>query len=157
MNSARSLSWLALGLAVLLAPLPARSAAAPAKTGTPSKPAQAAPAKAPAFPGFHGEMKLDIRDSKEDWTPFTPKKAPEGAPNFLFILYDDTGLAAWSTYGGRINMPTLDRLAANGLTYTQWHTTALCSPTRSTILTGRNHHLNGMACITAWPVPSCLS
>ncbi len=97
---------------------------------------------------FKGTIKLDIRDSKEDWTPFTPKKAPPGSPNFLFILYDDTGLAAWSPYGGRINMPTMDRLAANGLTYTQWHTTALCSPTRSTLLTGRNHHLNGMAAIT---------
>jgi arylsulfatase len=93
-------------------------------------------------------IKLDVRDSKPDWTPYTPKKAPDGAPNFLFILYDDTGQAAWSTYGGRINMPTLDKLAANGLTYTQWHTTALCSPTRSTILTGRNHHVNGMAAIT---------
>jgi len=93
-------------------------------------------------------MKLDVRDSKPDWTPYTPKKAPAGAPNFLFILYDDTGQAAWSPYGGRINMPTIDKLAANGITYTQWHTTALCSPTRSTILTGRNHHLNGMAAIT---------
>jgi arylsulfatase len=102
----------------------------------------------PATPAFKGTMNLDIRDSKADWTPYTPKKAPDGAPNFLFILYDDTGLAAWSPYGGRINMPTLDRLAANGLIYTQWHTTALCSPTRSTILTGRNHHLNGMAAIT---------
>jgi arylsulfatase len=99
-------------------------------------------------PGFNGVIKLDVRDSKQDWTPYTPKKAPTGAPNFLFILYDDTGLAAWSPYGGRINMPTLDRIAANGLIYTQWHTTALCSPTRSTILTGRNHHLNGMAAIT---------
>ena len=98
--------------------------------------------------GFKGTIKVDVRDSVPDWTPFVPKKAPEGAPNFLFVLYDDTGLAAWSTYGGRINMPTLDKLAANGLTYTQWHTTALCSPTRSTILTGRNHHLNGMAAIT---------
>ncbi|TXC79835.1 arylsulfatase [Paraburkholderia azotifigens] len=99
-------------------------------------------------PGFHGVINLDVRNSKSDWTPFTPQKAPQGAPNFLFILYDDTGLAAWSPYGGRINMPTLDRLAANGLTYTQWHTPALCSPSRSTILTGRNHHLNGMASIT---------
>ena len=97
---------------------------------------------------FKGTIKLDVRDSEEDWTPYTPKKAPEGAPNFLFVLYDDTGLAAWSPYGGRINMPTLDKLAANGLTYTQWHTTALCSPTRSTLLTGRNHHVNGMAAIT---------
>ncbi|WP_191858061.1 arylsulfatase [Hanstruepera ponticola] len=98
--------------------------------------------------GFKGKIALDIRDSESDWSAFTPKSAPEGAPNILFVLYDDTGLGAWSPYGGRINMPTMDRLAANGLTYTQWHTTALCSPTRSTILTGRNHHLNGMASIT---------
>lgn len=97
---------------------------------------------------FKGKIALDIRDSEPDWSAFTPKSAPEGAPNILFVLYDDTGLGAWSPYGGRINMPTMDKLAANGLTYTQWHTTALCSPTRSTILTGRNHHLNGMASIT---------
>lgn len=97
---------------------------------------------------FKGTIKLDVRESVPDWTPFLPKKAPDGAPNILFILYDDTGLAAWSPYGGRINMPTLDRLAANGLIYTQWHTCALSSPTRSTLLTGRNHHLNGMAAIT---------
>src|SRR5215471_7225774 len=102
--------------------------------------------KAPA--DFKGVMKLDVRDSKPDWGPFTPKAAPKGAPNVLVILYDDTGLAAWSPYGGRINMPTLDRLAKKGLTYTQWHTCALCSPTRSTFLTGRNHHLNGCSCIT---------
>lgn len=97
---------------------------------------------------FKGKIALDVRDSEPDWSAYTPKSAPEGAPNILFILYDDTGLGAWSPYGGRINMPTMDRLAENGLTYTQWHTTALCSPTRSTILTGRNHHLNGMAAIT---------
>jgi arylsulfatase len=99
-------------------------------------------------PGFNGTIKVDVRDSKEDWTPYLPKKAKLGSPNVLIILYDDTGLASWSPYGGRINMPTLDKLAANGLTYTQWHTCALCSPTRSCFLTGRNHHLNGMAAIT---------
>lgn len=97
---------------------------------------------------FNGDIELDVRNSTPDWTPFTPKRAREGSPNILFVLYDDTGLGAWSPYGGRINMPTLDRLAENGLTYTQWHTTALCSPTRSTLQTGRNHHLNGMAAIT---------
>jgi arylsulfatase A-like enzyme len=109
----------------------------------------AAPAQTSASAnGFNGKISLDVRDSVADWTPYTPKKAPEGAPNFLVILYDDTGLAAWSPYGGRINMPTLDRLAANGVIYTQWHTAALCSPTRSSFLTGRNHHVNGMAAIT---------
>ncbi len=127
------LGWLAASV-----PLPVVQAEETRLAGTEPKP-----------PGdFKGTIKLDIRDSKPDWGPYTPKAAPKGAPNVLFILYDDTGLAAWSPYGGRINMPTMDRLAKNGLTYTQWHTTALCSPTRSTILTGRNHHLNGCSAIT---------
>ncbi|WP_134322123.1 arylsulfatase [Cumulibacter soli] len=96
---------------------------------------------------FQGTIKLDVRDSVPDWGPFELTRAKEGAPNILVILYDDTGMASWSPYGGRINMPTLDRLAQNGLTYTQWHTTALCSPTRSVFLTGRNHHVNNVACI----------
>jgi arylsulfatase len=91
---------------------------------------------------------LDVRESTPDWSAFLAGRAPEGAPNVLVVLYDDTGLAAWSPFGGRIEMPTLQRLADNGLTYTQWHTTALCSPTRSTFLTGRNHHLNGYASIS---------
>jgi arylsulfatase len=98
--------------------------------------------------GFKGVIKLDSRDSTPDWAPFTPGRAPEGSPNVLIVLYDDTGLAAWSPMGGGINMPTLQKLADNGLMYSQWHTTALCSPTRSTFLTGRNHHLNGNSCIT---------
>lgn len=97
---------------------------------------------------FKGKAALDVRESVPDWTPYTPKRAPEGAPNILLILYDDTGLAAWSPYGGGINMPTLQRIADQGVTYTQWHTCALSSPTRSTILTGRNHHVNGFAAIT---------
>jgi arylsulfatase len=97
---------------------------------------------------FKGVIKLDIRDSKADWEPFLPPAAPKDAPNVLIVLYDDTGQAAWQPYGGAINMPTLQKLADRGLTYTQWHTTALCSPTRSCFLTGRNHHLNGMSCIT---------
>ncbi|WP_315104600.1 arylsulfatase [uncultured Microbacterium sp.] len=91
---------------------------------------------------FSGEITLDVRDARPDWSPYELRKAPDGAPNVLVVLYDDTGLASWSPYGGRIAMPTMDRLAAGGLTYTQWHTTALCSPTRSTMLTGRNHHVN---------------
>jgi arylsulfatase len=97
---------------------------------------------------FKGVIKLDVRDSKPDWDPFLPPRAPKDAPNVLIVLYDDTGQAAWSPYGGAINMPTMQKLADRGLIYSQWHTTALCSPTRSTFLTGRNHHLNGMSCIT---------
>jgi arylsulfatase A-like enzyme len=97
---------------------------------------------------FKGVIKLDVRDSTQDWTPYELKHAPDGAPNILVILYDDTGMASWAPFGGRIEMPTLQRLADNGLTYSQWHTTALCSPTRSCFLTGRNHHVNRFASIT---------
>src|ERR1700752_2849852 len=97
---------------------------------------------------FKGTINLDIRDSKPDWDAFLADKAPKGSPNVLVVLYDETGLAAWSPFGGRIEMPTLQRLADNGLIYSQWHTTALCSPTRSTFLTGRNHHQNGFASIS---------
>lgn len=96
---------------------------------------------------FKGTMKLDVRDSKSDWDAFLAQKAPKDAPNVLVILYDDTGCAAWSPYGGGIDMPTMDRLAKNGLTYSQWHTTSVCSPTRSCFLTGRNHHQNGFGTI----------
>jgi len=96
---------------------------------------------------FKGVINIDIRDSTPDWTPYLAEKAPEGAPNVLIILYDDTGLAAWSPYGGRIEMPAMQKLADNGLTYSQWHTTALCGPTRSCFLTGRNHDQNGFATI----------
>src|ERR1700755_2278003 len=97
---------------------------------------------------FNGVVNLDVRDSVADWTPCREAPAPEGAPNVLLVLYDDTGLAAWSPYGGGIEMPTMQRLADGGLTYSQWPTTALCSATRSCLLTGRNHHTNGFACIT---------
>ncbi len=97
---------------------------------------------------FGGLISLDVRDSKDDWSAFLDNRAPEGAPNVLVILYDDTGQAAWSPYGGRIQMPTLDRLAKNGLTYSQWHTTAVCSASRSCFLTGRNHHHNGFGSIS---------
>lgn len=97
---------------------------------------------------FKGEIALDVRDSTADWSPYTLKRAPEGAPNVLVVLYDDTGMAAWSPFGGRINMPVMERLADNGLRYAQWHTTALCSPTRSCMLTGRNHHVNRFSSIT---------
>ena len=96
---------------------------------------------------FQGKIALDIRDSKPDWDAFLDAKASKDAPNVLVVLFDDTGCAAWSPYGGRIQMPTLDSLAENGLTYSQWHTTSVCSPTRSCFLTGRNHHQNGFGTI----------
>jgi arylsulfatase len=97
---------------------------------------------------FQGVINVDIRDSKPDWAPFEPPKAPDGAPNVLYIVLDDVGFSAMSSYGGPIETPNIDRIAARGVRYTQWHTTALCSPTRSCLLTGRNHTRNSMACIT---------
>lgn len=67
-------------------------------------------------------------------------KAPEGAPNIVIVLIDDIGFGATSTFGGAIETPTFDRLAAGGLRFNRFHTTALCSPTRAALLSGRNHH-----------------
>ena len=69
-------------------------------------------------------------------------------PNVVYIVLDDVGFSAMSGYGGPIETPNIDRIATDGVRYTQWHTTALCSPTRSCLLTGRNHTRNSMACIT---------
>jgi arylsulfatase A-like enzyme len=97
---------------------------------------------------FKGQINVDIRDSEPDWTPFEPPRAPDGAPNVLYMVLDDVGFSAMSCYGGPIETPNIDRIAANGVRFTQWHTTALCSPTRSCLLNGRNHTRNSMACIT---------
>src|SRR4051812_20445970 len=97
---------------------------------------------------FHGVVNLDIRDSTPDWAPFSQTVAPPGTPNVVYVVLDDVGFGALSCYGGLIDTPNVDRNAPQGLRYTQWHTTALCSPTRSCLLTGRNHTTNGMACIT---------
>ncbi len=97
---------------------------------------------------FQGTINVDIRDSVPDWDPFEPPKAPDGAPSVVYVVLDDVGFAAMSCYGGPIATPNIDKIAAEGVRYTQWHTTALCSPTRSCLLTGRNHTRNSMACIT---------
>src|SRR5271170_896505 len=89
-------------------------------------------------PPFKGHVGLTPKDSTLDFPQ--EAKAPKGAPNILLILTDDVGFAASSTFGGPIPTPTMDRLAAQGLRYTQFHTTALCSPTRAALLSGRNHH-----------------
>jgi arylsulfatase len=75
-------------------------------------------------------------------------KAPAGAPNIMIILIDDAGFGQWGTFGGQVATPNLDRLAKMGLRYTRFHTTALCSPTRAALLTGRNHHSAGTGVIT---------
>src|SRR6266704_57359 len=97
---------------------------------------------------FQGTINVDIRDSVPDWAPFEPPKAPDGALNVVYIVLDDVGFSALGCYGGPVDTPNIDRVAEQGVRYTQWHTTALCSPTRSCLLTGRNHTRNSMACIT---------
>jgi arylsulfatase A-like enzyme len=97
---------------------------------------------------FGGTVNIDVKDSVPDWTPYTQPSAPEGAPNVLYIVLDDVGYSAMEPFGGMIETPNLKRIAENGLTYTNFHTTALCSPTRSCLMTGRNHTTNGMATIT---------
>ena len=91
------------------------------------------------------------RDAK-DSTPGVarPLSAPAGAPNILVILLDDAGYGQSGTFGGLIETPTLDRLARGGLRYTRFHVTAMCSPTRAALLTGRNHHSVGMGTISNW-------
>jgi arylsulfatase len=74
-------------------------------------------------------------------------KAPATAPNVVIVLIDDIGFGHSSTFGGPIHMPTLQGLADNGLRYNRFHTTALCSPTRTALLTGRNHHVNNAGVI----------
>ena len=89
-------------------------------------------------PQFKGQIGLSVKDSRSDFPK--PVQAPKGAPNIVLILLDDVGYGASSTFGGPCDTPTLDKLAKNGLRYTQFHTTALSSPTRASLLTGRNHH-----------------
>ncbi len=96
-----------------------------------------------AFTGVIGRT-FDV--SSPAWPQ--PLRAREGAPNVLFIVQDDTGFGQMGCYGSPIETPNIDALARNGLAFNNMHTTALCSPTRSCIMTGRNHHSNAMSCIT---------
>ena len=95
----------------------------------------------PPDPKFGGVINEKALESKQWWAPRVVP--PKGAPNVLLIMTDDQGFGAPSTFGGVIPTPTMDRLAKNGLRYTNFHSTSLCSPTRAAIITGRNHHSVG--------------
>jgi len=97
-------------------------------------------------PPFKGKIGRTYKDSQPDKIPVS--KAPAGAPNVLVVLIDDCGYGQWGTFGGQIPTPNLDRLAKTGLRYTRFHTTALSSPTRAALLTGRNHHSVGTGVVT---------
>ena len=109
---------------------------------------------------FSGRIATDVRDSVPDWAPYLEPAAPEGAPNVLFIVWDDIGYGTWDLYGGLVEMPTMRRIAERGVRFSQFHTTALCSPTRAALLTGRNAQSNGMGTIgemaDGFPGLSCL-
>jgi len=99
-------------------------------------------AETPAQP-WKGKIRKSVKDSTPYKVEFL-KKAPKGAPNIIWILLDDAGYGASSAFGGLVHTPTLDKLANQGLRYTDFHTAGICSPTRAALLTGRNHHSVGM-------------
>ena len=97
---------------------------------------------------YTGTVTYDATDPDTQYPPIRDIRPPAGAPNVVVILIDDTGFGASSAFGGPIETPTFERIAAQGLKYTRFHTTALCSPTRAALLAGRNHHTVGMGGIT---------
>jgi arylsulfatase A-like enzyme len=97
---------------------------------------------------YAGPILYDAKDPDAKFPPIQPLRPPEGAPNVLIILIDDVGFGAASTFGGPCNTPNFDAVAADSVKYTRFHTTALCSPTRAALLSGRNHHSVGMGGIT---------
>ena len=135
-----------LALVVFLSTMPVPSVAAqdaPSARVIPPTERTVLPIPEPRYP--HSTV-LDARNATPP--PRFEVKAPANAPNVLIVLIDDMGFGQSSAFGGPINMPTVDRLANAGLRYNEFHTTALCSPTRAALLSGRNHHMNNMGSIT---------
>src|SRR5664279_1544034 len=96
-------------------------------------------------PKFGGVIKIKASESKPWWAPRVVP--PKGAPNVLLIMTDDCGFGSPATFGGVIPTPALDRVAKNGLRYSNFHSTSLCSPTRAALITGRNHHVAGFGVV----------
>ena len=138
---------LAFIVAVMLA---AASALAQQSTGVPGSPNATTTIDGkylpPPPPKFGGQIGLSAQDSKPYWPPTVVP--PTGAPNVLLIMTDDAGYGVAGTFGGVIPTPALDRVAKMGLRYTRFHSTALCSPTRAALITGRNHHSVGFGVIS---------
>jgi len=136
-------------LAAALLPLASSATGQVQTTGEPGSPAATTTVDGKNIPNppapFAGKMGLTTADSKPGWPPTVVP--PRGAPNILLIMTDDQGYGVTSTFGGVIPTPSMDRLAKVGLRYTQFHSTALCSPTRAALITGRNHHSVGTGVI----------
>ncbi len=139
--SALSLTLVALLSALTAAPVAAQGAA-PVRVVLPTD-RTVLPIPEPTYP--HSTV-FDVRNATPP--PRFEVKAPANAPNVLIVLIDDMGFGQSSAFGGPIHMPTVERLATGGLRYNEFHTTALCSPTRTALLSGRNHHMNNMGSIT---------
>src|SRR5215472_14315109 len=139
-------STLAAGILLVLGCV---SASAQQITGTPGSPGATTTIPGnqlpPPDPRFGGVIKDDALASKPWWAPRVVP--PKGAPNVLLIITDDAGYGVPGTFGGVIPTPALDRIASEGLRFTNFHTTALCSPTRAALITGRNHHSVGYGVI----------
>jgi hypothetical protein len=141
--SGRVLLPISAVIAVFL--LTAEAAPAQQTTGVPCSPSATTTIDGKYLPSppapFGGEINLSAEQSKPCWpSTLVP---PKGAPNVLLIMTDDQGYGVSGTFGGVIPTPALDRIAKAGLRYTQFHSTALCSPTRAALITGRNHHSVG--------------
>ena len=119
-------------------------------TGTPGSPSATTTIPGNQLPPPPQKFEGKIERNAAQSTPYWPARVvpPKGAPNILLIMTDDTGFGVTSTFGGVIPTPALDRIAANGLRYTNFNSTALCSPTRAAIITGRNHHSMGVGVVT---------
>ena len=98
-------------------------------------------------PSFSGTVRKTLDGSQPDWNLIGHPVPPSGAPNVLLVLIDDAGFGNPSTFGGPIQTPNLTRVAEGGLRYNRFHVTALCSPTRASLLTGRNNHAVGFGSI----------
>jgi arylsulfatase A-like enzyme len=135
-----------LALSALLGWEPAQ---AQQTTGVPGSPSATTTIEGSQLPPLPQEFKGKIERNAAQSTPYWPMRVvpPKGAPNILLIMTDDTGFGVSSTFGGVIPSPTLDRIAADGLRYTNFNSTALCSPTRAAIITGRNHHSMGFGVV----------
>src|SRR5450759_5147020 len=144
----RVLAILSLGILLSATVLPA--AKAQQITGTPGSPSATITIDGKQLPSpppkFGGVIQQSAKDSKPWWPPTIVR--PKGAPNVLLIMTDDQGYGVSGTFGGVIPTPALDRIAKAGLRYTQFNSTALCSPTRAALITGRNHHSAGFGVIS---------
>jgi arylsulfatase A-like enzyme len=142
-------SWIAISLSFLVGAITATSVSAQQITGTPGSPSATTTITGkqlpPPDPKFGGVIKERASESTPWWAPRVVP--PKGAPNVLLIMTDDQGFGAPSTFGGVIPTPTMDRIARDGLRYTNFHSTSLCSPTRAAIITGRNHHSVGFGVV----------